>query len=148
MDQINLYIIELINAINNENLNDTKKYVDLLNSYPEEVGITTILTDTLNVHGYPYPLSNVSFDYILDNLKYLNNADLVKLQRKKLRLIKNNNPQEITDFILEQLKFPTYRVFDKELMQNLLQLIPYVKDKAKISEILSMIKETFLKEEN
>lgn len=130
-------ILDLIIAINENNLEDVKKYVDLLNQNNYED-----LTYVLDIHRINlYALDNESYDYVLKNLKHLNRAEDVLLERKKTFLIQNNNVEEIENFILNELNSRTFlNVNDDLYFKALIQLAVNLKDQQKIVNIFNNIK--------
>ena len=141
-------VINLIIAINNQNLEDTKKYVKLINESELQ---KQNLDSMLDVHNIDlYDLNNKCFEYVLDNLIDLQQqtqVDEVKLYRYRNVLLNNNNAEQIENFILSQLETPTFNVKTQILMQVLIQLAINLKNKEKTQQMLFKIKEQLSREE-
>ena len=137
-------ILDLIIAINENNLENTKKYVNLIN----QSKIGDDLTYVLDIHRINlYALDNECFDYVLQNLKNLNRPEDVLLERKKTLLLKNSNPIEIENFILNELNSRTFlNVNDDLFFKALIQLTVNLKDEQKIAKIFNIIRQRINRE--
>lgn len=104
--EFTLKAIELLEAINNDDLattitlvkilNDNYKYVDGLLGLHELIPLTEIINKT---GGQP----NESFLYTLDNLENIQNNEEIKWHLIVTRLIVQQDREAIKDFILEYL---------------------------------------------
>ena len=95
--------MNLIIAINEENLEKTKQMVDSVNNLtPDEVS----MGDLNYMLGLDYAgsnfvnyLNNECLDYMLLNMKYLYRSQEIYLNKIRLKLIRNGNDKEIEEFI-------------------------------------------------
>lgn len=137
-------IMNLILSINNYDLDSTKTYVDLIN---KNINIFPVdLTNTLDIHRTEnYSLDNYCFDYALEHLKALNNAEEVLWRRKKNQLLKENNKSKIKDFILNELSSNVSKDIPDGLYFNtLIQLAVNLRDRDEISNIFSQIQQKII----
>lgn len=137
-------VINLINAINNYNLEETKQYVELINELPGEE--CSNLTELLDIYRETnYALDNECFDYILLHLHYLRLQDNVRWRRDINKLLDKHNNADIEQFISNQLNQKTYIIENKQFIQGLIQLAVNLQDREKTSKVfeklLPLIKE-------
>jgi hypothetical protein len=132
-------IMNLILSINNYDLDSTKMYVDLINKNTNIFPVD--LTNTLDIHRTEnYPLDNYCFDYALEHLKALNNAEEVLWKRIKNQLLIRNDKDEIENFILQELKSNiTHDIPDGLYFNTLIQLTVNLHDRDKIAKIFDLI---------
>lgn len=116
-------VMNLILAINDENLEETKKYTNLINSL--EFYSTGDLTNMLNINhrfqNYKNYLDNECIEYVLLHLK-INKSEEIRLFRKKLKLIRDSDPFVIRDFINSELNHKSYGVPEQMFVQVLIEL--------------------------
>ena len=117
-------IMNLILAINNEDLTTTMECVALLdnfNPYP-----VTMISNMLSLHpadmNYSNYLSNKCIDYVLDNL-LINSKDEIKLMRKKESLLLEKDIDKIELFLTQELHNNTFKaVHPRTYIQTLIEL--------------------------
>lgn len=127
-------IMNLILALNNDNLEQTKQYVNLLKTYNYDINH---LTGILNIHNTEYDLDNQSFDYVLEHLT-LNRADDIRWKRNKEKLLLENNKENIKKFIYSQLNYKTYEIDQHLFIQDLIGLTVRLTNE-EISEIFKIL---------
>lgn len=97
--KIAIAILELAKAIKEDNLNETKNQVQILNNNIAE--IDTDIDDLVTSNHGNIALDNESFNYVLENALFFTSADLYKFRRKVRQLLLDENEEEIQNFILE-----------------------------------------------
>lgn len=132
-------MINLFQAIKINNLDETKKYVNLINNlkgYDEKkqdlpifLEIPRLTTDALN---------NQCYDYILLNLD-MGNQDDVRWKRDINILIMNGDKTLIESFIINQLNKKTYNIITDEFEWGLLKLTRELQDPIKINNYLQIL---------
>jgi hypothetical protein len=106
--EITLVIIDLVFAIKNNNLEQTKEYVEILNNNfnPNEMEVY-YLNEMLGFADLNSFNLNESLTYVLYNLKYLTNVDKIKWEIQIIQVLAkyqlNKNPSIIENFIKDSI---------------------------------------------
>lgn len=135
-------IMNLILAIQDDNLEDTKTFVDFFNSIYDTIDPELNIWLLLDIHNpETYNIDNQSIEYILQNLKGLINPEVARWNRQKYKLLHfNDDLQSIEDFVNSQLENKTYNIDDSLFIQGLIQLTVKLNDNAKTKMIFDKIK--------
>ena len=94
-------ILDLILGIKDNNLEQVKLNVDILNNNKDVLADEgyTYLDGTLSLGEISQKYNNESLLYVLDNLTLLNNAERIKWNLTVRDLMKNRNISDIQNFI-------------------------------------------------
>lgn len=132
--------MNLIIAINEEDLETTKNCCDMLNnlSFYSTGDLTNLLNINYRTQNYVNYVTNACIDYVLDNLK-INYVDEIKLFRNKTHLIETADPNQIKIFINEQLQNKTYDVNEQFFIQSLIELTVQLHDLNEIKAFFNQI---------
>ena len=132
--------MNLIIAINEENLEVTKNCCDMLNNLPfySTGDLTNLLNINYRTQNYVNYVTNPCIDYVLDNLK-INYIDEIKLFRKKTYLIEIADPYQIKSFVTEQLQNQSYDVDEQFFVQSLIELTVQLHDLNEIKILFNQI---------
>lgn len=93
-------LIDLINAVNEDNLELTKKIVDYFNEVTNIKQVPNI-NQHFTLEDIRKNINNESFNYVVNNIKGMN--DYTKWELKVAKLKNNNSEEEIENFILDYL---------------------------------------------
>ncbi len=89
-------------------------------------------------------LNNQGFDYMLNNMRGFQKANLALFQRAKAKLLdikdEEQKRDQIINFLNEELKNNNYNVDKNILVQNLVQLIAHLKDRKEKIFFLQKVK--------
>lgn len=133
-------VMNLIDSINNYDLDNTKKYVDLINELPQSE--CAHLTEMLDIHKFSnYALDNYCFDYVLLRLHYLIEQDNIRWKRDTNKLLTEKNVEKIEQFIYNQLKEKTYNINNKNFIHTLIQLTVNLQNREKTAKIFTIIRD-------
>ena len=98
---IEIALTDLIIALNENNLQKTKQAVEYINNNFTPNENSSTLDYVIFANENSYSEDHESFNYDLDNLKYVENSFDIKWFRKISFMFERKNPQEITSFIHE-----------------------------------------------
>lgn len=89
-------------------------------------------------------LNNQGFDYMLNNMRGFQKANLALFQRAKAKLLdikdEEQKRDQIINFLNEELKNNNYNIDKNILVQNLVQLIAHLKDRKEKISFLQKVK--------
>jgi hypothetical protein len=135
-------VINLILAVNANDLVSTVEYVNLFNENYDILPLETNIEILLDIHTPEnYGLDNQAIDYVLRHLKGLSRPELARWTRDKYKLLLQNNKGAIKNFINEQLRFQTYGVEENLFIQGLIQLVVKTNDRDYVNEVLNLLKD-------
>ena len=100
-NEVIIKTIELFNAAKNNNITEVEEIVNYLNNNFEPSDLIPALDGFLPFERIFDKTANESLFYILDNLIYLDQKDKIKWDINIKELRKNNNRQEIKEFIVQ-----------------------------------------------
>ena len=132
--------MNLIIAINEEDLEVTKHCCDMLNSlsFYSTGDLTNLLNINYRTQNYTNYITNPCIDYVLNNIK-INYVDEIKLWRQKAYLIEFADPNQIKTFVTEQLQNKTYDVEEQFFIQVLIELTVQLHDLNEIKTFFNQI---------
>lgn len=123
-NEVIIKTIELFNAAKNNNITEVEEIVNYLNNNFEPSDLIPALNGFLPFERVFDKTTNESLFYILDNLIYLDQKDKIKWDINIKELRKNNNKQEIKEFIIQ---FIDKELFDWQL-NDLISLCVFIGD--------------------
>lgn len=141
-------IIDLIIAIQDNNLDKAKELVKYLNNNFIIVDNEINLEELLGLFNKNFDINNETIDYVLDNLNYLNNIDFLKWNRKISKLIFNKNFDEIKQFVFSQLESLTYNISPTTLYQSLIKISASLANNEESKYLLNYIRNYLINIEN
>lgn len=109
-------LIDLINAVNEDNLELTKRIVDYFNEVTNIKNVPNI-NQHFTLEDIRKNINNESFNYVVNNIKGMN--EYTKWELKVAKLKNNNNEEEIENFILNYLN---NKNLDNQELSSLIQL--------------------------
>lgn len=135
-------IMNLILAIQSNDLENTKIYVEEFNSIYDSLNLETNIGILLDIHSPEiYGTDNEAIEYVLLNLKGLTRPEVARWNRQKYKLLHSNESIfELENFINAQLENKTYDIDDSIFVQGLIQLAVRLNDRAKTVEIFKKLK--------
>ena len=112
--ELEIALMDLVLALQNNDIEITKQCVDFLNSISDTIDPETNIWLLLDIHNPDlYKDSNESIEYLLLHLKGLINPEVARWNRKKHQLLHfNDDLYLIENFISEQLNKKTYNIDD------------------------------------
>lgn len=134
-----LIVVELIEALNNDDLNTTKQLVEILNTKIDIIGYIDYLIFSGSGN---FSLENKSVNYLLCNALFLKDADLYIFRREVRRLMIKNNKENIRNFILQELQ-PNHKLKNSETFFSDLILLSNMLDEKEITDKIK----NYMKEE-
>lgn len=148
-------IMQLILAINEEDLKTTIDLVDKLNILkPDNEAETEKLFLLLQLSspdngGYTNFQFNECIDYILKNLYNLEKNNTILFHRLRNRMRVTEDPDYIRDYVEELLSKDAkdYNVSDNDLLQTLIEAIVKLRDRNKIIHYFTIVQNKFFPEE-
>lgn len=150
-------IMQLILAINEENLNNTINIVNSLNNMEltqQEIrNLEWLLSIDAEGKNYKNTINNLCIDYILANLKHMPMYKFMLFDRKRIRMRQEQNLSIIENYIQDLLNQENYSelVRDiKDIIQTLIELSVLLKNREKTAYYFSLIQDKFFnkKEDN
>lgn len=96
--KIALVTLELIEALQNNNLEITKEKIEFLNNNIDKIDN---IDDLIMSGDGNFSLDHESFNYFLDNALFFKSSDLYKFRRKVRRLLIENNSDKMKNFLLD-----------------------------------------------
>lgn len=133
--------IELFYALEAMDLEKTKNCIDILNNMSYDRNITKFLELNKIINGN---LNNNCYDYLLLNLKNIDNREFIRWNRDINILLYSGrySINDIENFIIKQLDKKSYNINTDEFINGLLKLAKNMdKDPEKALRIISIIKE-------
>lgn len=142
--------MQLILAINEENLNNTINTVNLLNEMKLEMWEIYNLEQVLSLNAeginYKNSIHNLCIDYVLQNLKHIPMYKFMLFDRKRIRMRQEQDLSKIENYIKELLNQENYssQVRDiKDIIQTLIELSVLLKNREKTAYYFSLIQNKF-----
>lgn len=133
-------INELFYAIQREDLDTTKKYVNLLNSIPSERDMAKFLEINKLING---AFTNLCYDYVLLNLNSIDKQEreLIRWKRHINMLLHSGNydDDDIESFILTQINNLSYQISHQNFIEGLYKLARNINDVEKSLLIFNKI---------
>ena len=145
-------IINLVIAINEENLDLTIQIVDYINSLhlseDELNNISQILSLDHLGNNYTNALHNRCIDYILENLNILFYKNILFIRKQSQMRAEQDTKilEEYINQLLNQNEYP-YAKDEKQVIQFIMELVVLLKDKDKIIHYGSLIRNKFFNKE-
>lgn len=139
--------MDLILAINNEDLISTKEIINIINTMSlnstEIATFVQLLSLTAGGGNYTNPLDNKCIDYIFENFIYEPKYKYILFYRKRLQMRKETDDNKIEEYIkyLFENENNNYAKDRKDFIQTLIELIAKLKDKEKKVHYYSLIKD-------
>jgi hypothetical protein len=135
-------IMSLIVAIQDDDLENTKRYVEEFNNSYDSLNLETNIGILLDIHSpETYGANNKSIEYVLLHMKGLNDAEVARWNRKRYSLLNSKeNIPEIEAFIQDQLQNKTYNINNNLFVQGLIQLAVRLNDRLKTAAIFEQLK--------
>lgn len=133
--------IELFYALEAMDLEKTKNCIDILNNMSYDRNITKFLELNKIINGN---LNNNCYDYLLLNLKNIDNREFIRWNRDINILLYSGrySINDIENFIIKQLDKKSYNINTDEFINGLLKLAKNMdKDPETALRIISIIKE-------
>lgn len=137
-------------AVDKEDLNITKKIIELLNNMQLKIEDVYFLINLLSINQndlftYTNLLNNICIDYILENLYISTPATLKRIlyYRERKRILQETDQQKIENYLNNYLKRDTYEEEDKIIIQTLIELTTHLTDHSKIAHYFSLIQNKF-----
>ena len=135
-------IMSLVVAIQDDDLENTKRYVEEFNNSYDSLNLETNIGILLDIHSPEiYGANNKSIEYVLLHMKGLNDSEVARWNRKKYSLLSSKeNIPEIEAFIQDQLQNKTYNINNNLFVQGLIQLAVLLNDRLKTAAIFEQLK--------
>ena len=139
--------MDLILAINNEDLISTKEIINIINTMPlnstEIATFVQLLSLTDGGGNYTNPLDNKCIDYIFENFIHEPKYKYILFYRKRLQMRKETDDNKIEEYIkyLFENENNNYAKDRKDFIQTLIELIAKLKDREKKVHYYSLIKD-------
>ena len=119
--EILLVVADLLIAMQNENLEETKKLVDFLNKNFTAIDNVKNLNELVPVYKlYSDNENHQSYIYVINNLNGLIGIEQLKWNLQINALITKNNKQEIEEFLLSMI--PSLSSLDEYKINSLIRL--------------------------
>ena len=137
--EILLIVMDLLNAMQTENLEETKKLVDFLNKNFVPIDQVKNFNELIPVHKLVSDNeNNESYLYVVNNLHNLE-ADELKWNLNVSAMMKKNNNNEISNFLKKQLSL--LETLQKYQINSLIRLSLKINDYNSLNKIRKYLKE-------